>query len=183
MIFVRDRAEARWLPSRHHFALFKLAGYLRLLSSEPEPKPGLMLAVARDQSKVENYGFAIWFLLSVAGFLLPWLPLPLPIALPVSVLLAAIVIQFPCYFMGVVVVPLVTRTLLRNNHRVNLTFLVTCGAAVAVYYALQPSWVRFLGWQYLGIIALNVIAAGLVRLLRHRIAEQEQAFGRVSFAD
>ncbi|HEX9986504.1 MAG TPA: hypothetical protein VGF69_24815 [Thermoanaerobaculia bacterium] len=183
MIFVRDRAEARWLPSRHHFALFKLAGFLRLLKAKPEPRPGLMLAVARDQSKVENYGFAIWFLMSVAGFFFPWLPLPLPIALVVSVLLAAITIQFPCYFMGVVVIPLVTRTLLRNNHRANLTLLLTCGAAAAVYYALQPSWVRLLGWQYLGVLTLNAVSAVLVRLLRNRIARQEQSFGGVSFAD
>jgi hypothetical protein len=159
--------------------LFRLAGYVRLLFAKPEPRPGLMLAVTRDQSMFENYGFAVWFLLTNAAFLAPQFALPLPVALLLSVPLAALFIQIPCYLMGGIIVPLLTGNYLRNNHRLNLTMLFTLDALIAVYYLRQPSWARVVAWQFLALLGLNALAAVIVFLLRRRIARLEEA---LSFA-
>ncbi|HEX7154477.1 MAG TPA: hypothetical protein VF618_23530 [Thermoanaerobaculia bacterium] len=175
MRFVRNRAEGRWLPSRHHFALFRLAAYLRLRAAKPEPQPGLMLAVTRDQSMGENYGFAIWFLLSNAAFLAPYLPLPLPLAFVVAVPLVALLLQFPCFLMGAVVMPLLTRNFLRNNQRMNMTVLLVISTTLAASHVRQLSFAGVVAWQFFGLIVLNAVAAVILFLLRDDIERLEQA--------
>jgi hypothetical protein len=39
---VHGNAAARWLPSRHNFALFRLLAWLRLRNAHPEPAPVIL---------------------------------------------------------------------------------------------------------------------------------------------
>jgi hypothetical protein len=99
---------------------------------------------------VEHYAVCIWFLATTTCFLAAFVPLIL--AFP----LALIAVQIPIYVTG----------LLFNNRRVNSAFLMLCGTAAALYFASQPTWIRFAAYVFLGALALNAIAFVILVLLR-----------------
>jgi hypothetical protein len=173
MKVVRGIEEARWLPSRHRFALFRLAGYVRLRNAAV-PAAGrddLVLAVDRDQSVFENYGIATWTVLTIAcyfagGLLARW---PLPLALLASIPLATIAMNIPFCTFGAL---RPNRNNIRLNSAINMLLLL----AAALYYARAETWVRFVAWQFLAVVALNAVAAAIVFLLRGPIARLEAAF-------
>ena len=177
MRMVRGRAEARWLPSRHHFALFRLGGYLRLRSAKPEPKPHVMLAVDRDQSAFEGYGVSAWLLVTVACYVyfelssrMAW-----PLALLLAAPLASLALQIPLFFVGAVLAPLVSGAY-GHNARVNSIATVSLQIVVASYYATERAWVRFAGWQFLFFVALNALAAIVLFALRADVARLEASY-------
>lgn len=162
MTVVRDRAEARWLPSRHRFALFRLYAYLRLRGAPHEPREGLVLIVDRDQTAFEHHGMSLWIVLTLACYAAAsvfanWPPAA---AIVPSLLLAAAAVE----------VPLVLRGGSRTNGLVIMLLLI----AASAYFALQTTWVRFAAWQFLGLLAINAIAATIVFLLREPIARLER---------
>jgi hypothetical protein len=63
-----------------------------------------------------------------------------------------------------------------NHLRFNGAALWTALIAAAVYYARSSLWVRFVAWQFLAVVALNVLAAIVAFLLRDSIAELEGTF-------
>lgn len=142
----------KWSPSRHHFALTRLIA--RFMRSKPDHTVTVIYSVDRHQSAIENHTVAAWFTLSTACFIAAALPLVTPVALLVALPLSLLAIQLPIYVTGI---PF-------NNPRVNAKFLMLCGAAAAAYFATQPGWVRFVAWSFLGVIALNAVAAIIVRL-------------------
>ena len=179
MKVVRGIEEARWLPSRHRFALFRLAGYVRLQGGGTPPdqpagtpafRDDLVLAIDRDQSAVENYGMAVWAGLTVACYfndlLARW---PLPLAMLASVLLAMIALNIPLCTFGAL---RPNRNNIRLNSAINMLLLL----AAALYYARAETWVRFVAWQFLAVVALNAVAAVIVFLLRGPIARLEGTF-------
>ena len=68
MRVVRGRADARWLPSRHNFALFRLAAFLRLRRARPEPCDGSCV-IDRHQSAMETWLVMSWVTLTFACYL------------------------------------------------------------------------------------------------------------------
>ena len=163
MNIVRDRPAAKWLPSRHRFALARLAAFAMLLSRHPQRSEGspphrLILAVDRDQSAIENYAAAIWFLATTTCFIAAFVPLP--VAFP----LAFVAVQLPICATGLVF----------NNRRLNSAFLMLCGTAAALYFATTSSWVRFAAYIFLGVLALDAVAAVVLWLLRGRVRAAEQ---------
>src|SRR5262249_25855727 len=119
------------------------------------PEPGvdrIILADNRYQSAVENYTAAIGYLALVSCFLAAFMPLYA--AIPLSL----IAIELPIYAFG----------LPFNNRRVVSIGYALCGAAMAVYLVLQPRWIRFGGYAYFGVMALNAVAF-VIMWLRHRI--------------
>lgn len=171
MRVVRGREEARWLPSRHHFALFRLAAYLRLRTAKPSPvRDDLVLAIDRGQSAFENYGIAIWVVLTITCYFAGdvferW---PLAAAIAVSLVLAMITTFIPLCIVGSV--------RRGNNIRLNSVIAMTLLIAAALYYATATSWLRFVAWQFLALVALNALAAVIVLLLRPSIARLEATF-------
>ena len=169
---VRGSEEARWLPSRHRYALFRLAGYLRLRGAAPRAlRNDLVLMIDRDQSAFENYAIGLWIVLTIAcyfsGVLLArW---PLPLAFLASIFLATIALHIPTCLFGVL---RPDRNNIRWNSAINMLLLM----AVALYYANAESWVRFAAWQFLALAALNAAAAVVVFLLRGSIAKLEATF-------
>ena len=181
MKVVRGRGEARWLPSRRRFALFRLWAFLRLRNAAPEPRPGVMLMIDPDQSAVECYGVSTWFWLTTSAYVAFELSkiMPAPLAIIAALPIGNMAVQIPIYAMGALVLPAIqtlSRSRLTAPAGINSTFLVALCVVVASYYALHGAWIRFVAWQFLAVLALNTIAAAIVFLLRGRIARLEASF-------
>jgi hypothetical protein len=168
---VRGRAEARWLPSRHHYAIFRLAAYVRLRLTRGTRAENVAFAIDRDQSATENHGMAAWIALTAACYFSggPFESWPLPLGLLIGALLTVVLMHVPICTFGLLLPN-------RNNIRLtsNVTMLVLIAAAA--YYATSPSWVRFVAWQFLAVLVLNAVAAMIVVALRGSIARVEAAF-------
>jgi len=177
--FIRGHGEVRLFPSRHDHGLFRLAAYLRLRGARPEPHEGI-LVIERQQSNVETWTVASWIMLTVtcyvAALFSAW---PLPLALLAAVPLALLGVQAFLVIAGITIVPAwnaVARAGTRPARVNNLFFFLTM-IAVSVWFATRATWVRFVAWQFFGILALNAIAAGIVFLLRGPIAQLESSTG------
>ncbi len=148
--------------ARHRFALFRLAALLR--PPKPVP-PNVMLFMDRDQNAIDHYAASIWIVLTLTCYVAATLfaSWPVAAALLIAFPIAAAVVQ-----MSVVLVGLLT---MRAPHRqrINSVALMTCLIALAAYFARATSWVRFVAWFFLGVVALNALAAAIVFLLRGRI--------------
>jgi hypothetical protein len=166
---VRGRGDARWLPSRHRFALFRLFAYLRLLAAKPEPRPGLILIIDRDQTAYEHHLVSLWIAATSTFYLAATLfrGLPVPVAIAAAIPVAALALEVPFYVSGL---------LLRRGSRVNGIVCMLVLAIASLYVVRQPSWVRFVAWQFFAVIALNATAAAIVFLLRAPIARLERGF-------
>ena len=180
MKIVRGRADARWLPSRHRFALFRLWAFARLRKAKPEPRPGAMLMVDADQSAVECYTVSTWIWLTTSAYVAFELAelLPLPLAIVASLPLGSLAIQAPIYTMGVFILPAI-QTLSRARLAlagINSVAMILLQLVAASYYALERTWIRFVAWQFLAVVALNAIAATIVFLLRAAIARLEATY-------
>ena len=175
MKIVRGRADARWLPSRFNFALFRLIAYARMRGAEPEPRD-VSLMIDPNQNNLESHLLGAWATLTVAcyaaGTLFDSWPLPLA-------LLAGVPVAITCFEIPIVLVGLSLRRR-ENNIGLNSVVLMSLLIAAALYFARAHTWVRFAAWQFLGGVALNALAAPLVFLLRGSIAEMENAVGGIS---
>jgi hypothetical protein len=166
---VRGRADARWLPSRHRFALFRLYAYVRLLGAKPEPRPGLILIIDRDQTAYEHHLVSLWIAATSTCYVAATLfrGLPVPVAIAVAIPVAALALEVPFYISGL---------LLRGGSRLNGIVYMFLLAVASIHIVRQPSWVRFVAWQFFAVIALNTAAAAIVFVLRAPIARLERGF-------
>ena len=160
MNVVRDKPAAKWLPSRHRFAIARLIAYVMLLVARPKLTEAdhVILAIDRDQSAMENYAASIWYLGTLTCFLTSIVPVIL--AFP----LALIVVELPIYAFG----------LPFNSRRAVSAGYLACGAAMSAYFALQPAWLRFVAYAYFGVLALDAIAFLAMWLLRNRVRAAEE---------
>ena len=159
MNVVRDRPAAKWLSSRHRFALARLVAFAMLtLHREASDADHLILAVDRDQSALETYTASVWYLAVLILFLAAFVPLLA--ALPLSL----VVVEIPVYVFG----------LPFGRPRVTSAGYLLCGAGGASYLAFQPTWVRAGAYLFFGIVALNAIAFVVLWLLRHRVRAAEE---------
>jgi hypothetical protein len=130
-----------------------------LTTTRPTPVPDrIILAIDPDQSAMENYAASIWFLGSLTCFIAAFVPLL--VAFPI----ALIVVEIPIYVFGI---PF-------GDRHITSAGYVLCGVSAALYFAWQPSWVRFAAYAFLGVIALNAIAFVIMWLLRHRVRAAEE---------
>lgn len=185
MRVVRGLREARFLPSRHHSALFRLFAFLRLRNAKSEPCDCVMV-IDRHQSAVENHTVAIWATLTTAGYLATELSKVMPsvAAFLIAPLLAAFVIEVPLVTIGMVIVPMwnaLTGSNVSNNIRMNSGIYMVLMIGAAIHYANARTWVRFVAWQFLAVVALNAIAAVVLFLLRGQIERLEAKFGGTAF--
>jgi hypothetical protein len=184
MKMVRGRAEARLMPSRHAFALFQLAAYLRLRRAQRKPVDAI-LVIAPYQSNVETYVLSIYFALTVAACLAGTLfaTLPFPIALTLATIVSILGIQATLVASGVLLSlwQLLTR-ITTDSVKVNSIMTMSAIFALGAYCATRTTWVRFAGRQLFAIAALNVLAALIVFLLREPIARLEASVGGMSSA-
>jgi hypothetical protein len=155
---IRDREDARWLPSRFRFALFRLFALLRMRFTPPRPRPGLIMAVHRDQSEIEAYAVALWIFATVTCFLSALMPIA------IAAVFAPLAMQIPLYIVA-------------RGTRVNSILLMALIAAAAIYFATRPVWIRFAAWQFLALVALNAVAALIMLALRGAVRKMEARCG------
>jgi hypothetical protein len=156
MKFIADDPRALQLPSRHHFALFRLGAAIRFRAVEPVASKRMLVAIDRHQSAFETYAVSFAVLLtSTACVALPLERfLPRLLAIVLALPLAAILLEVPVYISG----------LLSNNIRVNSAVLMGLVIAAAAYVATLHSWARFVAWIFLACVAANAIAALILRI-------------------
>jgi hypothetical protein len=182
---VRDRADARCFPSRHNLALFRLAAYLCLRRAKPEQSDGILI-IDRHQSAAETWLVMSWVTLTFACYLAATLFVDwhIALALPVSLPLAVVLLEVPAILSALTIAPLL-QAIARNRTngvRVNGVVIMLLFSAASAYFARHPSWIRFVAWQFLALLALNAIAAMIVFPLRHSIAHLEAQVGGASSA-
>lgn len=179
MKLVRGRREARFLPSRHNFALFRLGAYLRLRNARRETAD-VVLMIDRHQSNTETTLVSTWYLGTLtclaAGTLFAGWPI-----------VPALLLGFPVALLGIEV-PIVAGGLLTSLWnavarpqvdavRVNSVLLMTLFLAAAAVCSTRPGWVRFAGRQVLVVLIANLAAAVIVLLLKGPIERLERTVG------
>jgi hypothetical protein len=175
---VRGRADARRLPSRHNFALFRLAAFLRMRRAQPEPR-NVVLVLDRHQSTFETWLVLSWVMLTVSCYCAVTLFRHWHITL-------ALAVSLPLVFMLLHVVVIVTGLTLarvsRDGIRANSVILMFLITAASAYFSTRPGWIRFVGWQFLAMLALNALAAMIVFALSDSITRLEARVGGDSSA-
>jgi hypothetical protein len=175
-----ERADARWLPSRHNFALFRLVAFVRLLTLRPQPERGLLLMVDRHQSQMENYSLSVWVMATVTCFIAGTLfgSRHVALAFALAVPTAVVVLQGAIVGTGLLVelFSAVTGVKVNDSVRVSSAALMVVFLGMSAWIATAPTWVRWAAWQVLVLVALNAIAATLVFLLRAPIARAERTY-------
>lgn len=148
--------------ARHRFALFRLAALLR--GPKPVP-PNVLLSMHRDQNAIDHYAASLWIVLTLTCYVAATLFASWPVA-------AALLLSFPIAAAGLqLLIALVGVLTARAPHRqrINSIVLMALLIALAAYFTRGTSWVRFVAWFFLGVVALNALAAAIVFLLRGRI--------------
>ncbi|HXA15508.1 MAG TPA: hypothetical protein VN380_00835 [Thermoanaerobaculia bacterium] len=172
-----DRPDARWLPSRHRFAVARLIGYTRLgrARSAVERPEHLILSIDRDQTAGEMHLAAFWVIATVACYIAASLPFALPLSIVLSVPLAAIAIHLPVVLAG-----LTLRALTGDGDHIKLVsvMMMTLLLIASSYVATTRSWARYAAWLFFAILLLNGVAAIILWLLRGAIQEAEERCAR-----
>ncbi|HSP35549.1 MAG TPA: hypothetical protein VLU46_14660 [Thermoanaerobaculia bacterium] len=161
MRIIRDRADARWLPSRFNFALFRLFAYLRLRASRPQPQRGLILSVDRYQSSAENNIVCTVMVFVVASFFHSML-----VGIPAAILALQAAAELWRPIVRLFAGPAGSTVEAGSN----LILAAIIGGAL--YFARTD----LVSLVFLGAVALNVIAAAIMFTLRGRVAELERSF-------
>ena len=182
MNVVRDRADARWLPSRFDFALFRLFAWFRLKTTPPQEQKGLVLSIERHQSAIENYLVAIcvWFV--IAAFLASIFAATLPLGAACLIALPAtgVLVSVEIVVMGTVIVPLIRKlTGISGQAGIAVNSVITSAIAltVAAFLAVSSSPLRFIGDVYLILVAANALASIVVFFMQQQFDDLERRYG------
>lgn len=179
---VRDRADARWLPSRFDFALFRLIAYVRLKTMKPEPEPGLVLAIDRHQSAIENYLITICVWAVIAAFLASLIATTLPLSAAFLIALPAtgVLVSVEIVVMAVAITPLVRRLFRLSDAAgvaVNSIVIGAMATASAAMLASGSSPLRPVGTAFLYLLAANVVSSVVVFLMQRKFVDLERGYG------
>jgi hypothetical protein len=166
---VRDRPEARLLPSRNRLAAFRLIAFVRATVSRPRGGQRRSIVVLdRDQSTFENYTVSV----VVLGVWSAYFSYLVPLLAAVSPLVMGIVLQVPIYVTGL----LLPKG--RENHRVQSRVMFALLIAASLWFATRVPWVRFVADGFLLLVAVNAIAALILLPLRGRVSELEREWAQ-----
>ena len=199
MRVVWNRPEARWLPSRFHFAIFRLPAWLFLtLRAEeknrrhprgtmPEDSDRLALAIDRDQTAVEQYGVAVWLLLVLSAYLTAfvttrWRMGPLAVVLTAlfAPLATAALIEIEFFAVSFLIPPLrnaITGRKAENNIGLNSVAQMSVLFLTSISFAGVPGWARPIAWATISLFALNGAAALVLLAMRNRLDALDREYG------
>lgn len=171
MKVVTDRADAAALPSRHHFAIFRLLAAARFPMLRPRVQRGIVLHLDEYQSSFENYTVAgiVWIIGS--AYLIDALAhvVPLLLAAIIGIALSPLVLQFPFYVTGAIATAIHDG----DNRRLNSIAVMSVLLIASTYYAMQQTWVCWPARAFLALTALNALAAPVAWLMRERMTAME----------
>lgn len=166
MKMIRDRADARWLPQRHRFALTRLIAYAMFHLTGRREEKGIALGIDRDQASIESHSLAVG--VTVVSTLFAYALLSRLLLRPVAALLAplASTVSLQVILIWAAFAP---RSWRWNNHiEVNSFLTLLAVAATALYFAADGGWIRYVAWFVIGVYALNAIAAIVAFLMKRR---------------
>ena len=187
MKVVRDH-RAKWLPSRHRYALSKLIAFVMFRAARhpanlersgdvenPQPaagaapaSPGMIdhyvFSIDPNQSSLEAFTVAALVFITSAVDLAVLLPLRAWIAIPIAIFATPWLLQIPLYVAG----------LLFHNERVTSIVILTLVAMASSFVASMPTPARFVAWLYLAVLTLNALAWFVAQPLRKRMDALEQ---------
>lgn len=168
-----DRPEARWLPSRHRFALARLIALARLGNARRAGKQPdhLILPMDRDQTAAEMHGVAAWIFATTTCYIVVALPFVLPLSIVLAIPLAAIAIHLPIVIGGPIL-----RLLIGDRNHIKIVSVTTMSLLLtaSAYVATTTSWARFVAWLFLAILIINSVTAAVLWLLRKTIQAAEE---------
>jgi hypothetical protein len=174
---VRDRSEARWLPSRHHFAVARLIAYAKLRGARAgaNKTEHLILSIDRDQTAAEMNGAAIWVFITTVCYIAAALPLIWPAAIVVAIPIAAIALQLPTVVIGPIV-----RLMIGDGDHIKIISVIAMSLLVIAssYFAVSSSWARYVAWLFFTLLIVNGAAAIVVWTLRGGIRAAEERCAR-----
>ncbi|HYM60882.1 MAG TPA: hypothetical protein VEZ11_08315 [Thermoanaerobaculia bacterium] len=189
MRVVWDHPEARWLPSRFRFAVFRLFAWYRFRAAATQTQrlDRVALAIDRDQSAVEQYSIAAWTLLTQSCYLAafitsrwhvagPWRAL----AVALTPFLAAVLVEITFIATGAVLVPLWNATAgsrIENNIRLNSIVQMAILLLASAYFAGAAGWVRPVAWIAIAVFAMNGAAAVVLFAMRRRLEALDREYG------
>lgn len=179
MTLIRNHPEARWLPSRCHFALFRLFAYVRLVTSRAVEDIPTVYAIDSEQNAFENFAVSALFVIAPAAYVAAALghAVPLFLAIAIGVVATPLIVHLPFFAIGLVVMPLWRRITGKppgtNVPATSFGTMLLLFAA-SVWFVFRPGWPRFIAYAVLALFALNATAAVVVLALRRRIAEAEK---------
>lgn len=177
MNVVTDRPEARWLPSRHRFALARLIAYAKLRGARAADNKveHLILPIDRDQTATEMNGVAIWVFVTTVCYIAAALPLIWLAAIVVAIPIAAIAIHFPILVIGPIV-----RMLIGDGDHIKIISVITMSLLVIAssYFAASSTWARYAAWFFFAVLIMNGAASMVLWLLRGVIREAEERCAR-----
>jgi hypothetical protein len=167
MKILRECPAAKWLPSRHHFALARLVAFVIARRTSPIPGGHVVLGIDGDQSAVENYAIAIWIFCTLVCFVAAALPLPIGVAILIAFPLAAMAIQLMIIVGG----------LLTRSAKVNSVAIFVLMIVASSYFAATASPIRYVAWFFFVVIGLNAAAWLIMAMFRQSVRELEQRCG------
>jgi hypothetical protein len=174
---VTDRPKARWLPSRHRFALARLIAYAKLRSVREVTNKAehLILPIDRDQTAAEMNGIAIWILVTTVCYVAAMLPMIWPAAIVVAIPIAALALHFPIVVIGPIV-----RMLIGDGDHIKIISVITMSLLVIASssVAMSSSWSRYVAWFFFAVLIVNAAAAVVVWLLHGGIRAAEERCAR-----
>jgi len=167
MKIVRDCPAARWLPSRHRFALSRLIAFIRLRVEDSRPRLSgvdhVILVIDRDQSAIEHYAVSTWIFVTIVCYIAAILPLPIGVAAAAALPLAAVAVQIPFY----------TGAGLKVNSVLTMVLMIMA----SFYFGVTASPVRYVAWFFLAVIVFNAVAWLIMIIIRDSVRELEQRCG------
>jgi hypothetical protein len=167
-----DRPDARWLPSRHRFAIARLIGYILLgRARHTESATHLILPIDRDQTAAEMQLVAFWTFATTACYIAASLRVALPLSIIVAIPLAAVTIHLPIVLGGPIL-----RMFTGDGNHIKLVSAMTMVLLLLAssYAATTRSWARFVAWLFFAILLINGVAAVILWLLRDRVKAAEE---------
>lgn len=169
-----DEPRAKWLPSRRRFALARLMALIafRAAAARPKKVERVVYAIDRDHDQLENYAMSLWIAITMFAYTASALPLR-PVAAAVAALvLLPMMLQIP-FYTGPVLIAFAAG----DNRRFASRFYLSVIVAASAYFARAQSSVRYVAWFFLGVCALNALAAVIMFFARGVVAQMEAECG------
>lgn len=169
MKFISDR-RAKWLPSRHHYALGKLIAFLVFRAQKrgiAPPSTRYAFPVDDNQSAAETFLVAVWVFLTAVVEMAALLPFRPWISAIIAVITMPWLLQVPLYVVGLI---FGSRTLISIT-----TFTIL--AITSAFVAVMPTMARYVAWLFFAVLAANALAWPIAWLLREPMRALEQQCG------
>ena len=172
---VRDRADARWAPSRFNFAIFRLAALIIGSRVKLERRAGEVLVIDRNQNSVESYAVSAWVVASLSAYMQSVMVRPIGwiAATLLSVPIVMALLQIIVVVGGLIVLPAPGG----DHTRFNGALLMTGFSGISAWMASTSLWSRYVGMLFLIIVAMNAVAAIALRVLGKQVAAADRERG------